>query len=98
MSEHFTLAEMTRTNTKIENVPNEAQVENLKRLCGWLERLRSRYNERYGGLTPDPGLTPNPNTVESGNSLPSVGPQPHLVATLKTPFAPRKGGNKEGRK
>ena len=56
LSEHFTLAEMTRTNTKIENVPNEAQVENLKRLCGWLERLRCRYNERYGGLTPDPGL------------------------------------------
>ena len=26
----------------------EAQVANLKRLCGWLERLRSRYNERYG--------------------------------------------------
>ena len=36
-------------------------------------------------------LTPSPNTVESGNSLPSVGPQPHLVATLKTPFAPRRG-------
>jgi sialate O-acetylesterase len=39
-------------------------------------------------------LTPSPNTVESGNSLPSVGPQPHLVATLKTPFAPRRGGNR----
>lgn len=37
LSEHFTLGEMTKTNTKIENVPNEAQVENLKRLCGWLE-------------------------------------------------------------
>ena len=36
-------------------------------------------------------LTPSPNTVESGNSLPSVGPQPHLVATLKTPFAPGRG-------
>jgi len=67
LSEHFTLAEMTRTNTKIENVPNEAQVENLKRLCGWLERLRSRYNERYGGLTPDPGLTPNPSPRGEGN-------------------------------
>ena len=30
LSEHFTLAELTKTNTKIENVPNEAQVENLK--------------------------------------------------------------------
>ena len=27
----------------------EAQVANLKRLCGWLEKLRSRYNERYEG-------------------------------------------------
>ena len=47
LSDHFTLAELTKTNTKIENVPNEAQVENLKRLCGWLEKLRARYNERY---------------------------------------------------
>ena len=48
LSEHFTLGEMTKTRVKIENVPNEAQVENLKRLCGWLEMLRRRYNERYG--------------------------------------------------
>ena len=44
LSEHFTLAELTKTSVMIENVPNEAQVENLKRLCGWLERLRQRYN------------------------------------------------------
>ena len=54
LSEHFTLAELTKTKTKIENVPNEAQVENLKRLCGWLEMLRSEYNRRYGSLTPNP--------------------------------------------
>ena len=42
LSNHFTFAEMTRTNTGIENVPNEAQVKNLKRLCRWLERLRER--------------------------------------------------------
>ena len=48
LSEHFTLGEMTKTNTKIENVPNEAQVENLKRLCGWLEMLRDEWNKRYG--------------------------------------------------
>jgi len=48
LSEHFTLAEMCKTNVKLKNVPNEAQVENLKRLCGWLEMLRRRYNERYG--------------------------------------------------
>ena len=57
LSPHFTLGEMTKTRVKIENVPNEAQVENLKRLCGWLEMLRSEYNRRYGGLSPDPSLS-----------------------------------------
>ena len=48
LSEHFTLAELTKTKTGIENVPNEAQVENLKRLCRWLEQLRRRWNNLYG--------------------------------------------------
>ncbi len=45
LSEHFTLGELCKTKTRIENVPNEAQVENLKRLCRWLEQLRLRYNQ-----------------------------------------------------
>ena len=48
LSEHFTLAELCKTNTGIANVPNEAQVENLKRVCRWLERLRKRWNDKYG--------------------------------------------------
>ena len=48
LSEHMTLAELCKTNTGIENVPSEAQVENLKRLCRWLERLRKRWNDKYG--------------------------------------------------
>ena len=48
LSEHFTLAELTKTKTGIENVPNEEQVNNLKRLCGWLEQLRRRWNNIYG--------------------------------------------------
>ena len=48
LSEHFTLAEMCKTSANLDNVPNEAQVENLKRLCGWLEMLRSEWNKRYG--------------------------------------------------
>ena len=48
LSEHFTLAELTKTKQHIENVPNEAQVENLKRVCRWLERLRKRWNDKYG--------------------------------------------------
>ena len=57
LTPHFTLGELTKTKTKIENVPNEAQVKNLKRLCGWLEMLRSEYNRRYGRLSPDPSLS-----------------------------------------
>ena len=48
LSEHFSLAELCKTKTGIENVPNEAQVENLKRVCRWLERLRKRWNDKYG--------------------------------------------------
>ena len=48
LSEHFSLAELTKTNTGIANVPNEAQVENLRRVCRWLERLRKRWNDKYG--------------------------------------------------
>ena len=55
LSQHFTLGELTKTNVKIENVPNEAQVENLKRVCQWLERLRGR-------ISP----TPTPIIINSG--------------------------------
>ena len=48
LSEHFTLAELTQTKTGIDNVPNEEQVENLKRVCQWLEKLRKRWNDIYG--------------------------------------------------
>lgn len=48
LSEHFSLAEMCKTSANLDNVPNEAQVENLKRLCGWLEMLRSEWNKHYG--------------------------------------------------
>ena len=48
LSDHFTLAEMCKTKANLENVPNEAQVKNLKRVCGWLEKLRKRWNDLYG--------------------------------------------------
>ena len=45
LSEHFKLQELCKTKTGIENVPNETQVNNLRRLCRWLEQLRLRYNQ-----------------------------------------------------
>ena len=49
LSEHFTLEEMCRTSVKgFNNIPNAAQTNNLKRLCGWLEELRKEWNNTYG--------------------------------------------------
>ena len=49
LSDHFSLSEMCKTSAKTPdgNIPSHVHVENLKRLCGWLEMLRKRYNERY---------------------------------------------------
>ena len=30
------------------NIPSHEAIANLKRLCGWLEELRKRYNVKYG--------------------------------------------------
>ena len=55
LSPHFTLAELTKTSyhTLDGNIPSRVAIENLKRVCGWLEILRERYNMRYGdGFSP----------------------------------------------
>ena len=50
LSQHFTLGEMTKTSykTKDGNIPSHVAIENLKRVCSWLEMLRSEWNKRYG--------------------------------------------------
>ena len=47
LSQHFTLGELCKTSVKTAdgNIPSHVHIENLKRLCGWLERLRLRYNQ-----------------------------------------------------
>ena len=46
LSPHFTLGELTKTSHKgVYNIPSHEAIENLKRLCVWLEYLRKRYNE-----------------------------------------------------
>ena len=56
LSPHFTLGELCKTSARTAdgNIPSHVHIENLKRLCGWLEMLRSEWNKRYGSLTPDP--------------------------------------------
>ena len=46
LSPHFTLGELTKTSHKVYNIPSHEAIENLKRLCPWLEYLRKRYNEQ----------------------------------------------------
>jgi uncharacterized protein YcbK (DUF882 family) len=50
LSEHFKLAELCKTSVRTAdgNIPSHAAIENLKRLCGWLEMLRDEWNKRYG--------------------------------------------------
>ena len=50
LSEHFTLGELTRTSARTPdgNMPSREHIENLKRLCRWLEQLRTRWNMMYG--------------------------------------------------
>ena len=55
LSPHFTLGELTKTSHKVYNIPSHEAIENLKRLCTWLEYLRKRYNE-LNQTTPGPSL------------------------------------------
>ena len=50
LSQHFTLGELCKTSAKTAdgNIPSHVHIENLKRLCGWLEQLRRRWNNIYG--------------------------------------------------
>ena len=50
LSPHFTLGEMTKSSShpEVYNIPSHEAIANLKRLCGWLEMLRERYNAKYG--------------------------------------------------
>ena len=50
LSQHFTLGELCKTSVKTKdgNIPSHVHIENLKRVCSWLEMLRSEWNNRYG--------------------------------------------------
>ena len=61
LSPHFTLGELTKTSTGMMNIPSRVSIENMKRVCGWLEALRARYNLRYVSPSSDhPALTGTP--------------------------------------
>ena len=48
LTPHFSLGEVTKSkHAEIYNIPSHVAIENLKRVCAWLEALRLRYNLRY---------------------------------------------------
>ena len=68
LSPHFSLGELTKTSHKVYNIPSHEAIENLKRVCTWLEVLRKRYNE-FIHSTPDPSSREEGKT--EGRELPS---------------------------
>ena len=55
LSEHFKLGEVTKSrHSEVYNIPSHVAIENLKRVCEWLEELRLRYNLRNvcGSVSP----------------------------------------------
>ena len=55
LTPHFSLGEVTKSrHAEIYNIPSHVAIENLKRVCEWLEELRRRYNLRYvcGSVSP----------------------------------------------
>ena len=75
LSPHFTLGEMTKSNShpEVYNVPSHEAIQNMKRVCGWLEVLRKRYNEKYG-------VGEEPIRINSGYSSPQLNKAIHGVA------------------
>ena len=66
LSEHFTLGEATKSrHAEIYNIPSHVAIENLKRVCVWLEELRTRYNQQYVFSRNEEGGRRNENTSEA---------------------------------
>ena len=76
LSQHFTLGEFCKTSAKTVdgNIPSRVNIENLQRLCGWLEMLRDEYNRRYGDGN-------DPIIINSGYRSPAVNKAVGGVAT-----------------
>ena len=85
LTEHFTLEEMTkRKNMTLDNTPTGEALENMKRVCRWLEMLREEYNKRYGlPLAPSEGKGnyEQPIIINSGYRSPAVNKAAGGVAT-----------------
>jgi len=72
LSEHFSLGEFTKSSyPEVYNIPSHVVIENMKRVCGWLEAIRQaqgpivinsgyrspQLNKRVGGVNTSNHLT-----------------------------------------
>ena len=73
LSPHFTLGELTKSNShpEIYNIPSHEAIANLKRVCVWLEELRKRYNE-FIPPAPNPAPHIQPIIINSGYRSPQL--------------------------
>ena len=70
LSEHFTLGEFTRSGShpEVYNIPSHEAIENMKRLCIWLEVLRERYNDKYVVVKGDSSTSCVPSVASEQSS------------------------------
>jgi hypothetical protein len=96
LSEYITLGEITKSrHAEVYNIPSHVAIENLKRVCKWLEALRLRYNLRYvcGSVSPPElgGVRGGLNEGMSGapsNHPAHTGTPPNLGGEIDTSEAP----------
>jgi hypothetical protein len=95
LSEHFTLGEMTKSNShpEIYNIPSHEAIANLKRLCVWLEELRRRYNDKY--VVPQP-LSSRPSEARGEISPMRPGAQAASRKDSSTSLGMTNGGSALG--
>ena len=95
LSEHFTLAELCKSrHAEIYNIPSHVVIENLKRVCKWLEELRRRYNQQYVcGNEERPVSPPELGGVRGGLKKRLTFPRSDHPAHTGTP--PNLGGEKD---
>ncbi len=76
LSQHFTLGELCKTSVKTAdgNIPSHVHIENLRRLCGWLEELRLRCNRRYPPMSNEQLVMSNYDYSEAGKEQPKEVP------------------------
>ena len=80
LSEHYTLGELTKTSTGMMNIPSRVSIENMKRVCGWLEALRCRYNQRYVISRKEEGGKRKENTSAESSALRVTSSPPEFLA------------------